>query len=74
MRAAVVYHYSVDDPKFTGDYYEIELFMEGSCVATWGDDYHDKGREKLAGFIQGVEWAKGEKVYIERINMADKNY
>jgi hypothetical protein len=49
-----VVHYSKTDVYFGGDYREIEIFMNGDLVASYGDHYHDKGREKADGFYDAI--------------------
>jgi len=68
-----VKHYSTDDPECCEDYVDIELLDEsGTVIAAWGDGYHTKGQQKCLGFIQGVEWATGEKVELETEDVADR--
>lgn len=42
------------EESFSGDYLEVRIFVEGRLAATYGDAYHDKGREKAVGFIEGM--------------------
>jgi hypothetical protein len=66
-----VYHYFKDDTDCDEDYAKIELLHGKQVIATWGDSYHDKGAEKLKGFIEGVEWALGKQVTLIREDVAD---
>ena len=76
----VYYHYPEEDSEFLGDYLSIFVYSNYSPTKdTWclvevlrlGDAYHDSGREKLEGFIAGVEWASGKKVTVYRTNFND---
>ncbi len=73
MKLKIVTHFTTDDPEFCADYYDIELFDESDELVTeFGDYYHDRGDDKVEGFIEGAEWALGEKIEVERINVADR--
>lgn len=50
----VTTHYGTDDPECECDYYEIVVTSGRKKIAHFGDWYHDKGADKLAGFIQGL--------------------
>lgn len=65
-----VYHYPIYDEEFGGDFLGIELFHDGEMVQWFGDYYHDKGEEKLGGFIMGIKFITGKDVNltVERIN------
>lgn len=72
MKLKQVTHYSKGDPSCYGDYYDIELLSETGMVIVEYADYHNRGQEKMEGFIEGVEWVLGEKVTIEKKNIADR--
>lgn len=61
MKIKKVVHYAEDDKEFVGDYYSIELFINGKLVKKFGDWYHDKGDEKCDAFIDGVTYFKYEE-------------
>jgi len=69
-----IWHYSNDDPDFKSDYYYIEIWHYNIKIATFGDSYHDRGSDKLDGFIKGIEWTTGKEVEVVRRNVADCNY
>lgn len=71
MKLTQVTHYSEDDTKFWGDYYSVELLKDDKVIASYGDHYHEKGEERLQGFIAGIEWATGEKVELTHKKIAD---
>lgn len=50
----IVTHYSEDDPQFYRDYYCIEVFIDEVKVKHYGDHYHDKGRDKVDGFLDAL--------------------
>lgn len=43
-----------------GDYREVSITVDGHEVARYGDHYHDKGRDKANGFVDGLMCAYGE--------------
>lgn len=67
-----VVHYSTEDRDFVRDYFDVELFQAGQIIASFGDHYHDKGLDRAAGFILGVEWATGAVVQLILKNVADR--
>lgn len=44
---------------FGGDEYGNYVEINGKVVAKYGDYYHDKGRDKCKGFIDGYYFGKG---------------
>ncbi len=78
MKVKVVTHYAEDDTDFGGDYYSVDILdAGGNVIARFGDYYHDKGDEKVEGFIQGVNWIlgmTGKELEVERENIADGEY
>jgi hypothetical protein len=57
----VVTYYGPNDLGFMKDYYGIAAFdEEGNEIASYGDYYHDKGEEKIQGFLDGLRFAFGE--------------
>lgn len=73
MKLKQVTHYSKGDPSCYGEYYDIELISEtGMVIVEYGGYNIDKGEEKMEGFIEGVEWVLGEKVKLEKKNVADR--
>jgi len=72
MKFRAVWHYCKDDPDCGGDYSGIDLFDGGSKkIASWGDHYHDKGADRLEGFVEGVEYVTGSEPVIEHEHVAD---
>ena len=68
-------HYSKEDEDFSGDYYSIVLKDKfGGEVDSFGDDYHDRGMERMEGFLRGVEYATKRKPVTAMIQIADKEY
>lgn len=72
----ILTRYSKHDPKFMGDYREIEVYINRAKVAQWGDDYHDKGWEKANAWVQGYCYANNisfnKNVVLDRV--ADLDY
>jgi hypothetical protein len=72
IKLTQVIHFDEDDKTFGGDYFSVELKDEnGKVIAAYGDCYHDKGAEKVEGFIAGVEWAARRKVNLVTERIAD---
>lgn len=66
-------YYSQDDPECYEDYYGIALFDEmGEKIVEYGDHYHDKGEEKMEGFLDGMRYMTDEIICVEKINLAIK--
>lgn len=68
----VIWHYHKDDKKFLGDYWNIEVFIGQNKILEYGDDYHDKGQDKVNGFIDGVK-SCGYEVIVNHKRIADIN-
>lgn len=73
MKAEIVAHYPIDDTDFSGDYYDIELFIEGNLVKKFGDYYHDKGHVKVEAFLEGVAFASGKPIELTKTDVADRD-
>lgn len=72
----VITHFDKDeDPDCSGDYREIEIKIEDeftTWIETYGDAYHDRGKEKVEGFIDGLKYAFGKRnVKVKYISVAD---
>ena len=62
MKIKKIIHYSEDDPEFSSDYTSIDLYINDKLVYTYGDYYHDKGQEKIEGFIDCIDYMVKEKL------------
>ena len=70
-RLIVITHYFKCDKEFLSDYASIDICLpNGELVASWGDNYHDRGQEKAEGFVQGFYWPD-TKPEIEYQDVAD---
>ena len=56
---AVAQYENKDD--FGGDEFGVYLEIDGKKVVDYGDYYHDKGSEKVVGFVDGYCFALGIK-------------
>ena len=56
IKIKIIEHFDVSDPKFSGDYREIEILINEKQVALFGDYYHDKGQERAEAFIKGLKF------------------
>ena len=66
----VITHYYKSDPEFISDYTGIEIIINDKPIAYFGDDYHDKGRDKCKGFLEGMKYIVGD-YNITYTNIAD---
>jgi hypothetical protein len=86
MRIIIVTHHDrKEDPNCECDYCGISVWIEKpewvlapnflSCVATYGDHYHDKGLQKAEGFVDALKsiFDTTEVVYESRAD-ADNDY
>lgn len=73
MKIKQVIHYGKYDKDCICDYYDIELFKDNDEIPfiTFGDWYHDKGKEKSEGLIMGLK-ALGFEVDFESVEVADR--
>ncbi len=69
-KVKVITHYDKKDTTFSGDYCSIDIEINGIPVVSFGDHYHDHGREKCQGFIEACLYFIPD-IEIERINVAD---
>jgi major membrane immunogen (membrane-anchored lipoprotein) len=68
----IITHFLEEDEYCTGDYCSVTIEdQKGNIVKSYGDYYHDKGREKAEGFIEGVKFALQENVELEYISIND---
>ena len=79
MNVKIVKHYSIEDPEFYGDYGSIQIFINGDLAIEYGDYYHDKGQEKVDGFLDALRFlSKKEKIIglinVEKEEIADEDW
>ena len=65
--------YPTDDPECMTDYCEVQIFLNEDDTPTrvYGDDYHDSGREKAAGFLDALRDVFGSDLEVESTKVAD---
>jgi hypothetical protein len=51
LNIEAVYHYFKDDVDCSSDYTSIDVYFDDELKHSFGDHYHDKGREKLEGIL-----------------------
>lgn len=61
-KITVILLYATDDPDCFSDYYGVEILQDGKIIQEYGDNYHDKGYEKMEGFFDALSWIQGKKV------------
>ena len=75
MKVKIIEHHFYD-PEYEGtdqtlgDYVEISIEVDGIETIRYGDWYHDKGKEKAEGYIDGLRYSNSN-VFVERIKIAD---
>lgn len=68
-------YFMEDDEDFSGDYSWIELRRpNGELVVWYGDYYHDKGSEKMDGFLDGVKFALNRPINVKWENKTSSEY
>ena len=67
----VITHYPITDPECYGDYWDIEMLINGDLLLEFGDFYHDKGQEKIAGILSFLDIMSIEYV-LEESQIADR--
>lgn len=73
MKIKIVTHYAESDLDFSYDYLDIEIYVDDVCVQQYGDHYHDKGSEKVDGWLDGFKFAmKWKNLNVQHINVADR--
>lgn len=60
IKVEIVAHYVKNDEGMEGDYAAISVAVNGVKAAEYGDDYHDKGAEKVEGFVDALNFVYGE--------------
>ena len=71
MDIKVVTHYPVSDPECHGDYWDIEMFIEGDLFLEFGDDYHNKGQAQVEGVLAFLDASEIE-YRLEEEQVADR--
>lgn len=74
MKVKIVTHYQIEDTECNGDYYDIELFIDGKLVKEFGDYYHEKGDVKVEAFLEGIKYATKKKMTVTNEKVADRDY
>lgn len=57
----------------SGDYWGYSVLIGDEEVASYGDSYHDKGREKAGGFVDGLRYLHPD-IVVEYKYIADMSY
>lgn len=78
MKIQVITHYCIEDTEYDGDYVGVSIVKideKGNkvLVHSYGDNHHDKGQEKVEGFLDAMRYFNIE-FELEEINAADYNY
>lgn len=70
VQIKIVTHYDRDDIDCSGDYASIDIYLNGTKIKSYGDYYHDKGSEKVDGFLDGLTMLMTDIVFTTE-NIAD---
>ena len=63
MKLFAIWHYSKEDIDCTGVYYSISLLLNNSTVKVFSNELYDHiGSDRMYAFIEGMEWATGNKI------------
>jgi hypothetical protein len=71
MKVQIIFHYPNTDQDCDGDYYYVEIKVDGQIIKSYGDYYHDHGQDKAHAFLEGLAYCKGKKLILEHINVPD---
>ena len=71
MNIKIITHYGKNDIECTGDYWEIDLVIDDKSHFYFGDDYHERGMDKVEGFLRAAKYFVGYDINIEREEVAD---
>lgn len=71
-----IIEYFEDEEEFGGDACGYGVSYKGEIIATFNDQYHEKGRDRSIAFIMGVCYAKGfeeiDEYEIERVERVEE--
>ena len=56
MDILITEHYNKEDKLFERDYLSIDIEVDGQLIKEYGDYYHDKGYEKMLGFLDALKY------------------
>ncbi len=71
----ITVHYPKSDKEMDGDYYDVTIDLTLGKLhyqQTYGDYYHEKGTEKVQGFVDALKLIYGSKFPIIRADVADR--
>jgi len=57
VKIELILHHASTDTECDGDYIDVEIKLDGETVQEYGDSYHDDGRERAEGWIDGFRYA-----------------
>ena len=70
----VIIHFDQLDTNCSGDYHDITILINGILAQKYGDDYHDRGNDKVKGFLDGLCHVYGEEnMVVNWLNLADRS-
>lgn len=71
----IIKRFAKSDTKCSGDYHSVELIIEDDIAASYGDHYHDKGDDKIAGFLDALVYIfPDDEFEVVRINKNDIDF
>jgi hypothetical protein len=57
MKIEIITHFPKDDPTCCGDYYSVDVKIDGELARHYNDEYDDRGDEKSEAFVDGYLYA-----------------
>ena len=72
-KLTIISRFDKNDENCSGDYCEVKLLIDEKLAITYGDYYHDKGSEKIEGFIDGLKWVFSKKFQVIEVTKNDYN-
>jgi|GEM_PF-6372807 len=67
----IVTHFLKDDPECICDYTSVDILINGKRVEDYGDAYHDRGDEKVDGFLDALKFLGVDLSIVKRTEVAD---
>lgn len=73
MKIVIEVHYPKDEPY--GDYTDVVVKVDGEIAAAYVDGYHSRGRERAAGFVEGLKYGlryMSFPILVEEVHVDDR--
>lgn len=71
LKLKLITHFEeCEEEDFDGEYWGVSLWYNDKLIKSYGDYYHEKGEEKMEGFLDGL-MATGYELEVEEICVND---